>query len=85
MANAKFEKIRTWPLSMIIWDQGHVLGNANFVPGRQSYVFTFTKSFFLQLQKVAFCEAKKFKKIVFMVLALHKSRELLMDTSLKCN
>ena len=33
--NAKFEKIKTWPWSKIIKDEGHVLGNANFSPRGQ--------------------------------------------------
>ncbi len=32
--------IKTWPLSKFIIDQGHVLKNANFDPGRQICVFT---------------------------------------------
>ena len=29
---AKIKKLKTWPLSKFILDQGHVLGNANFDP-----------------------------------------------------
>ena len=47
---AKIEKIKTWPLSKIILDQGHVLGNANFDPGRQICVFPFSQYFFLRLK-----------------------------------
>ena len=47
---AKIEKIKTWPLSKFILDQGHVLGNANFDPGRQICVFTFSQYFFLRLK-----------------------------------
>ena len=47
---SKIEKIKTWPLSKIILDQGHVLGNANFDPGRQICVFTFSQYFFLRLK-----------------------------------
>ena len=48
--NAKFEKIKTWPRSKIIIDQGHVLGNANFSPRRQNTDFTHIPSFFLRLK-----------------------------------
>ena len=47
---AKIEKIKTWPLSKIILDQGHVLGNANFDPGRQICDFPFSQYFFLRLK-----------------------------------
>ena len=47
---AKIEKIKTWPLSKIILDQGHVLGNANFDPGRQICGFPFSQYFFLRLK-----------------------------------
>ena len=46
----KIEKLKTWPLSKFILDQGHVLGNANFDPGRQICVFTFSQYFFLRLK-----------------------------------
>ena len=36
---AKIEKLKTLPLSKVIIDQGHVLGNANFDPGKQICVF----------------------------------------------
>ena len=47
---AKIKKLKTWPLSKFILDQGHVLGNANFDPGRQICVFTFSQCFFLRLK-----------------------------------
>ena len=47
---AKIEKKKTWPLPKFILDQGHVLGNANFDPGRQICVFTFSQYFFLRLK-----------------------------------
>ena len=47
---AKIKKIKTCPLSKFILDQGHVLGNANFDPGRQICVFTFSQYFFLRLK-----------------------------------
>ena len=47
---AKIEKIKTWPLSKIVLDQGHVLGNANFDPGRQICGFPFSQYFFLRLK-----------------------------------
>ena len=39
MGIAKIKKLKTWPLSKFILDQGHVLGNANFDDGRQAIVF----------------------------------------------
>merc|ERR1712002_1350073 len=50
IGNAKIEKIKTWPRSKIIIDQGHVLGNANFSPRRQICVLTHIQSFFLRLK-----------------------------------
>ena len=47
---AKIEKIKTWPLSKFILDQGHVLGNADFDPGRQICGFPFSQYFFLRLK-----------------------------------
>ena len=47
---AKIKKLKTWPLSRIILDQGHVLGNANFDPGKQICVFTSSQCFFLRLK-----------------------------------
>ena len=47
---AKIEKIKTWPLSKIVLDQGHVLGNANFYPRRQICDFPFSQYFFLRLK-----------------------------------
>ena len=47
---AKIKKIKTWPLSKIVLDQGHVLGNANFDPGRQICGFPFSQYFFLRLK-----------------------------------
>ena len=47
---AKIKKIKTWPLSKIVLDQGHVLGNANFDPGRQICDFPFSQYFFLRLK-----------------------------------
>ena len=47
---AKIKKLKTWPLSKFILDQGHVLGNATFDPGRQICVFTFSQYFFLRLK-----------------------------------
>ena len=47
---AKIEKIKTWPLSKFILDQGHVLGNANFDPGKQICDFASRQSFFLRLK-----------------------------------
>ena len=29
---AKIKKLKTWPLSKVVIDQSHVLGNANFDP-----------------------------------------------------
>ena len=52
--NAKFEKIKTWPWSKIIKDEGHVLGNANFSPRRQINDFTYIRSFFLRLKMTMF-------------------------------
>ena len=55
IGNVKIEKLKTWPHSKIILDQGHVLGNANFSPGRQICDFTLRQSFFLRLKmKVLF-------------------------------
>ena len=50
IGNAKIEKLKTWPLSRNILDQGHVLGNANFDPGKQICVFTSSQCFFLRLK-----------------------------------
>ena len=50
MGNAKIKKIKTWPLSKIIIDQGHVLGNTNFSSGKQICVFTLIQCFFLRLK-----------------------------------
>ena len=50
IGNAKIEKLKTWPSSKIISDQGHVLGNANFDPGKQICVFTSSQCFFLRLK-----------------------------------
>ena len=47
---AKIEKLKTWPLSKFILDQGYVLGNANFDPGKQIWVFTSSQCFFLRLK-----------------------------------
>ena len=47
---AKIEKLKTWPLSKFIIDQGHVLGNANFDPGKQICDFASSQSFFLRLK-----------------------------------
>ena len=47
---AKIDKRKTWPLSKFILDQGHVLGNANFDPGKQICVFTSSQCFFLRLK-----------------------------------
>ena len=47
---AKIKKLKTWPLSKFITDQGHVLGNANFDPGKQICVFTSSQCFFLRLK-----------------------------------
>ena len=47
---AKIKKLKTWPLSRNILDQGHVLGNANFDPGKQICVFTSSQCFFLRLK-----------------------------------
>ena len=47
---AKIEKLKTWPLSKVIIDQGHVLGNANFDPGKQICDFASSQSFFLRLK-----------------------------------
>ena len=47
---AKIEKLKTWPLSKFILDQGHVLGNANFDPGKQICDFASSQSFFLRLK-----------------------------------
>ena len=47
---AKIKKLKTWPLSKFILDQGHVLGNANFDPGKQICVFTSSQCFFLRLK-----------------------------------
>ena len=49
VGNAKIEKLKTWPRSKIISDQGHVLGNTNFSPGKQICVFTHGQCFFLGL------------------------------------
>ena len=46
MENAKFEKLKKWRDFKLIIDQGHVLRNANFGPGRQSYDFTHREYFF---------------------------------------
>ena len=54
IGNAKIEKIKTWPRSNIIKDEGHVLGNANFNPRRQICDFTHIQSFFLQLKMTDF-------------------------------
>ena len=43
---AKIEKLKTWPLSKVIIDQGRVLGNANFDPGKQICDFASRQSFF---------------------------------------
>ncbi len=37
---SKIQNLKTWLLSEFILDQGHVLGNANFDPGRQICDFT---------------------------------------------
>ncbi len=37
---AKIVKLKTWPLPKFILYQDYVIGNANFDPGRQIYVFT---------------------------------------------
>ena len=47
---AKIEKLKTWPLSKFILDQGYVLGNANFDPGKQICDFASSQSFFLRLK-----------------------------------
>ena len=47
---AKIEKLKTWPLSKFILDQGYVLGNANFNPGKQICDFASSQSFFLRLK-----------------------------------
>ena len=47
---AKIEKLKTQPLSKFILDQGYVLGNANFDPGKQICVFTSSQCFFLRLK-----------------------------------
>ena len=47
---AKIEKLKTWPLSKNILDQGYVLGNANFDPGKQICDFASSQSFFLRLK-----------------------------------
>ena len=49
--NAKIKKLKTSPHSKIITDQGHVLGNTNFCPGRQIRGFTHMQSFFLRFKK----------------------------------
>ena len=51
---AKIEKLKTWPLSKVIIDQGHVLGNANFDPGKQFCDFASSQSFFLKLKMTIF-------------------------------
>ena len=50
IGNVKIEKLKTWPHSKIILDQGHVLGNTNFSSGRQICVFTRSQCFFLRLK-----------------------------------
>ena len=50
IGNEKIEKLKTWPHSKIILDQGHVLGNTNFSSGRQICVFTRSQCFFLRLK-----------------------------------
>ena len=50
IGNAKIEKLKTWPHSKIVLDQGHVLGNTNFSSGRQICVFTRSPCFFLRLK-----------------------------------
>ena len=50
MGIAKMEKLKTWPFSKFILDQGHVLGNANFDPGKQICDFASNQSFFLRLK-----------------------------------
>ena len=47
---AKIEKLKTQPLSKFILDQGYVLGNANFDPGKQICDFASSQSFFLRLK-----------------------------------
>ena len=47
---AKIKKLKTWPLSKFILDQGYVLGNANFDPGKQICDFASSQSFFLRLK-----------------------------------
>ena len=57
IGNAKIEKLKTWPHSKIIIDQGHVLGNTNFCPGRQICGFTHMQCFFLRFKKaIVFCK-----------------------------
>ena len=57
IGNTKIEKLKIWPHSKIIIDQGHVLGNTNFCPGRQICGFTHMQCFFLRFKKaIVFCK-----------------------------
>ena len=49
IGNAKIEKLKTWPHSKIALDQGYLLGNTNFHPGRQWFVLTPMECFFSQI------------------------------------
>ena len=46
IGNAKIKKLKTWPHSKIVLDQGHVLGNTNFSSGRQICYLTLSQCFF---------------------------------------
>ena len=48
IGNAKILKLKTWPRSEIILDQGHIHGNT-FSPEKQICVFTYGQCFFLRL------------------------------------
>ena len=46
IGNTKIEKIKTWPHSKVVFDQGHALGNANFSPGICDFTFRLRQEFF---------------------------------------
>ena len=50
---AKIKKLKTWPLSKFIINQGH----ANFEAGRQICYYTVSQCFFLRLKATMFLDA----------------------------
>ena len=84
MDNTKFEKIKTWRLSILTLDQ--VLGNANFDPGRQSCVSRSLNVFlFPNFEKGPFCGVKWYPNKINKWLPFPKQVEVLILTSYKYN